>query len=334
MVTYWQIASGDRGRDYGQLLLKHGIACVGGDPYIERLQTIEEGDIIVLKERMSKVIAAGIAVKRDGVLNGIDRDWLGDFDGWNLEAFINVEWHSPARRIPVTSGLAMGTIKKLGKNKIRELADHIIEEKPPREVHVRPNLGEIENITDEKIIELLISEGYRAGNARNLSETIKSVRRLANFYTEKCEWESVGEHEARTFLIIPLLMALGWAEQKLKIELFIGDGKRVDIATFSNPYIGYDWKEEKEDCEMIIESKAFHHGLDTATDQALAYGEAFPNCEHVIVSNGFCYKAFKRKGKTFSKQPVAYMNLLKPTNKHPLYFNAGGTLELFEILLP
>jgi len=331
-MTYWQVAAGDRGREYSDLFFKYGIMCVGGDNQ-KTLRNIKEGDIVILKRGRSEILGAGKIIERDGIVNAEDEKWLGDFDGWNLKAYANVEWHRPEESIQAPQLLGMRTILKVPNRQHQEKADEIIAKYPRLRSEPKPNLNEISLLKDEEIVEYLISKGFRPGNAEELTNTFNRIRLLANFYYNECDWKEVREHETRTFLIIPLLFALGWSEQKLKIELGIKDRKRVDIAAFSKSFVKA-LDDEMEYCKLIIESKGFQFGLGNVRKQAIAYAEAFPNCEKVIVSNGFCYKAFSKKGDTFSTIPTAYTNLLKPTNKHPLYPNSEGTLGVFKLLLP
>jgi hypothetical protein len=137
------------------------------------------------------------------------------------------------------------------------------------------------------------------------------------------------EHETRTFLVIPLLLALGWREQQLKIEYGCKRGK-IDIACFSK---NHDKKTTDEDCIMIIETKAFWSGLDFADKQVEGYAECFKNCKKIVSTNGFCYKVFQLdQGGRFS--PVAYLNLLRPSKQYPLDNTVGGALEAITMLLP
>jgi hypothetical protein len=45
---------------------------------------------------------------------------------------------------------------------------------------------------------------------------ISRIQRLARWYSRRAGW--VSEHEIRTFLIVPLPLALGWPEQRINIE--------------------------------------------------------------------------------------------------------------------
>ena len=143
-------------------------------------------------------------------------------------------------------------------------------------------------------------------------------------------WSDIREHETRSFLIIPLLLALGWAEQQMKIELSCSAG-RVDVACFSRSY-----RQKNEECSLIVESKDFASGLDYAPKQAQRYAEAFPSCRVVIVSNGYCYKSYIRsESGNFNTKPSAYLNLLNPRDRYPLEpKTVKGALDVLRWLLP
>jgi hypothetical protein len=70
--------------------------------------------------------------------------------------------------------------------------------------------------------------------------------------------------------------------------------------------------------------------------QAKTYAEHLSNCELVIVTNGYCYKAYRRgKSKEFATAASAYLNLLRPRERYPLDpENVDGCLEMLRLLLP
>ena len=131
--------------------------------------------------------------------------------------------------------------------------------------------------------------------------------------------------------MIPLLLALGWAEQQLKIE-FPVQGGRVDVACFGRPFR----HDHPEDVVALIETKGFSHGLDYAPQQAHAYAQHFPSCQVVLVTNGYCYKSYLRQNDAmFSLTPSAYLNILKPKDRYPLDpQNVAGALAVLRWLMP
>jgi hypothetical protein len=332
-MNYWQVAAGAEGRDYAYLFFDYGIMCVGGDQYEKRIKEVKKDDIVVLKGGRREILGAGIIQEKDEKINHIDEDWLGDFEGWNLKDYVYVEWHRPKEPIEVSEGLTIGTLFRMYDETTKKIAHEIIDTYPKIIPKPKPDLSQIKKIDDNSIINYLIKQGLRPRNAEELTNTFNTIRLLVNFYYEECNWDEVREHETRTFLIMPLLFALGWSEQKLKLELPTGERRRIDIACFNKPFIE-TLDEEKKNCILLIESKGFSQGLDTARAQAVEYAKAFPNCDKIIVSNGFCYKAFCKDGPEFSTMPSAYMNLRNPKDKHPLYPESKGTLEIFKMLLP
>lgn len=327
-MNYWQIAAGSQGRDYANEFLRFGMAFVGGNEQIATMARVAVGDRVILKKGMSQIVAVGEVVVRDGRHRGQDdKEWLYDFDGWELPAWCYVDWHVPANPI-TTAGLTRATIQNVNQQHLRDEADRLLQGLPA-------NTGPFHepaptrSISDEELLDFLIEQGLRASAADELAVALRQIRLLSRYYTVHA-WNKVGEHEARTFLVVPLLITLGWAEQQLKIELHSSAG-RVDVACYSQPFA-----DEHAQCVLLIETKSLRTGLDYAPQQARTYAAQFPKCEVVLVSNGYCYKAFKREsGSSFSQLPSAYLNLLSPRDRYPLDpEHVAGSLEVLRLLLP
>ena len=325
--TYWQIAAGSLGRNYAGLFLKFGMAFVGGAKEVSTMAEVSVGDVVLLKIGRSKVFAVGEVVTRNGKHQGNgDKPWLKDFDGWDLSAYCYVDWRVPDCPV-LTSALTRATIQRVHKAEHKQIADSLLKltvqpyepEPPPTEL-----------IDDTIILEFLIGEGLRPSAADELTNTFRRIRLLADYYYRRGCWEDIREHETRSFLVVPLLLALGWAEQQIKIELPIQNG-RVDIACFSRTY-----QRNNNECVLILETKDFSSGLDYAPEQAHRYAEAFPSCQVVVVTNGYCYKTYIRSNEgKFDLKPSAYFNLLRPKDKYPLDpLNVNGALGVLKWLLP
>jgi len=323
---YWQVAAGSAGREYSDRFIRLGMAFVGGDAQIAAMDQVAAGDVMVLKSGLSKVLAAGEVVQRNGIHKGNgDKPWLRDFDGWDLPAYCYVDWRVP--EVPVeTDGLTRATIQKLPQDKHRQLADSLLV-LPAREHEAEPPATH--EVTDEEILKFLISTCLRPSAADELTTTVRRIRLLADYYYNYC-WDQVLEHETRTFLVVPLLIALGWAEQQIKIELSCSKG-RIDVACFSRAYRG-----DNRECVVMIETKDFSSGLDYAPDQARRYAEDFPTCQVLVVSNGYCYKTYLRSDAgAFSDTPSAYLNILRPRDRYPLDPTCvDGALGVLKWLLP
>lgn len=327
MRKYWQVAAGSGGRDYSEEFLRFGMAFVGTD--VDKMEEAKEGDIFVLKSGISWIRAVGRVVKRDGKICHGDREWLHDFDGWKLPAYRYVEWFKAD--VPVT-GLTRGTMREIHNQAPKDVANKIIDGPIEPEKH-EPEPEPTEKVDDDTLISFLIKEGLRVSQADELTNTIARIRRLADYYFDCVPWEQVREHETRTFLVIPLLLALGWAEQQLKIELPCGGRSKVDIAGFRRPYKGT--RDDNKNCTLIIETKGFSSGLTYALEQGKRYSDSFESCKLVVVTNGYCYKIYSKRGEEFENYPSAYLNLRDPRNKYPIDPDkVEGAPDAIKCLLP
>jgi hypothetical protein len=326
MNNYWQIAAGSSGRDYSDEFIRFGIAFVGGDTQIDTMTQVQPGDRVLLKRGLYEIIAVGVIVAREGKHNGCeDKDWLRDFDGWDLPAYCYVEWHVPPKPL-AASGLTRATIQCTWKSEITEAAEKALKEYPATEIEPEPKLTR--RVEDEEIVEFLIKEGLRISAAEELTATFRRIRRLANYYyLHSAGWEHIREHETRTFLIVPLLLALGWPEQSIKIEQPTEGGK-VDLALFDGPFTG-----DSNESIALIETKGFAQGLSYAPEQAREYARHFPKCRVIFVSNGYCYKAYRCTKDGFSSEPSAYLNIRDPRDAYPLNPKIPGALEVLRLLL-
>ncbi|NTV25676.1 MAG: hypothetical protein HGB01_05650 [Chlorobiaceae bacterium] len=325
MSNYWQVAAGSDGRDYSDVFLKYGMAFVGGETQEATMKMVQPGDYMILKKGMKEIQAVGVVVKRGGNPGGNgDKRWLWDVDGWDLPAYCYVDWHKPPYSINIP-GLTRGTLQMTWDRTIIDAAKLCVASFPAFPFEPEPNMPV--KVEDEEIIEFLVGNGLRVAAAEDLTATFRRIRRLAKYYRENVDWGEVREHETRTFLIVPLLIALGWPEQSIKIEQPVPGG-RVDLALFNGPYNG-----NPQDAAVLIETKGFAQGLSYAPGQARGYADHFPSCKVIFVSNGYCYKAYVKEGNTFSDEPSAYLNILEPRSAYLLNPKIPGALELLGLLL-
>ena len=325
--NYWQIAAGSQGRNYSKIFLSTGMAFVGGKQNERTMENVQLGDIVVLKEGLSKIVAVGEVIEREGAFQGNgEKEWLNHFDGWRLPAYCYVAWRVPNQPIE-TEGLTRATIQQLPQQRHQDLADELLREP------IHPSEGEPSStaeVSDEQMLRFLVAEGLRPDAADELTNTFRRIRLLADYYYYYCDWENVREHETRSFLVLPLLLSLGWAEQKLKVEFPVAQGK-IDIVGFTRSF-----HEPTSKCSLIVETKGFAQGLDFAPTQAERYAQDLDTCQVVVVSNGQCYKAFRRlPSDNFSQTPAAYLDLKRPRDRYPLDpERVGGALQLLECLIP
>lgn len=330
-MTYWVVSAGALGRDYTKAFLDFGMAFVGGKKPLLAHAQIKPADILLLKRGLSEILAAGRVVDRGaGHAGRDDKDWLRDFDGWDLTGYCYVDWHVPEAPIKASPsmGLRQGTIYPTNRPELRAIAEQLLTVVPARPP-TRPEPIPQRQIGDQEILQFLIAQGLRPSAADELTNTLRRIRLLASYYYHQCGWEDVREHETRTFLVVPLLLALGWSEQQLKIEYPTKSG-RVDIVCFARAY-----RAKGQDSPVLIETKDFKSGLDYAPAQATGYAAEFPSCRAVLVTNGYCYKLYRRsEAGGFSTTPTAYLNLLRPRENYPLDPSVPGALEVLGRLLP
>jgi hypothetical protein len=320
----WQVAAGSVGRDYTSRFLRHGMAFVGGDTQCSYMdQYVQLGDTMILKRGLSQIVAVGRVDMRDGKFHGNgDKEWLHDFDGWDLPAWCYVDWHKLNEPIS-TTGLTRNTIQGVNQPHLLAAAEEVLNSTPPTTTYgLEP--PDTEEVKDETLISELVQLGLRPGAAEELTQALRRIRLLARFYLNR-DWSLTNEHDIRTFLVVPLLIALGWAEQRMKVELSVPGGGRIDIGCFKKPFSG----REDDQCVALIETKGLTQGLDYATSQAHAYADSFPSCKVILVTNGYCYKAFEREGDTFATEPKAYLNINHSRNRYPLDPEyVGGAIDV------
>jgi hypothetical protein len=335
-MTYWQVAAGSEGRDYTDAFLTYGMAFVGGESQCRAMAEVQRGDYILLKRGRTAIAAAGEVVERGGTCGGDgDKEWLRDFDGWDLPAYRYVRWHVPDVAVEA-AGLVRAGIQRVHGPQIIQCAEQIVATSPALK-ECRPEPIPTKPVDYREILTFLVREGLRPGDAEELASAFERIRVLANYYYEECDWRDIREHETRTFLVLPLMLGLGWVEQQLKIELTNSAG-RIDVACFSKPYRrGDDEKPNNEDCRLIVETKGFSSGLDYAPQQARGYAVDFPQCRAIAVTNGYCYKVYLREAdqQSFSMKAHAYLNLLKPKDRYPLDpENIAGCLDVLKVFMP
>jgi hypothetical protein len=335
-MKIWQIAAGDGTRDYADVFLRFGVILVGpgseGDyfsnqdaynntdswacrPFIRPLaEELVEGDLVVLKRPNGykwEIVAVG-EIASDYLF----MDIFSDVDGWDLQHCRQVNWKTPTSQTVIV-GLRRGTF--VGVNHQQAVAEVQQVWAVGSKVTTIPIPDEPEEISIDQLIDALMIEGLSGQSAELIANTIWRLRRIAKWYGS--HGSDVGEHEIRTFLIVPLLISLGWAEQKVKIEW-----NNIDVVLFDTPY------SEQSKPFVIIESKRLWDGLRYAPDQAARYAKLYPTCDWFVVSDGIRYKLFKRRDDQWHY--TAYMNLLAPKRTHPYEPDVDGAVSFFLNLIP
>jgi hypothetical protein len=336
-MTIWQVAAGDGTRDYADVFLKFGVILVGPGsegnyfenkdaynnneswayrPFIETFaEAMRVGDLVVLKRPRGdqwEIIAIGEVTSEY-----LHQEVFGDVEGWDLQHCRRVRWKTALDSTAIP-GLTRGTLRRVNNAQTINTINQIWstgQDMVPLPIPLEPK-----TITIDVLIESLIVDGLPGQSAELITNTIWRLGRMAKYYQK--HGADVGEHEIRTFLIVPLLMSLGWAEQRVKIEWL-----NMDVVLFDTPY-----KSGKSQPLVIIESKRLFDGLRYAPDQATNYARSYPSCIHFVVSDGIRYKLFRREGDGW--RHAAYMNLTAPKQSHPYEQGVEGAVAFFRYMLP
>ena len=279
-------------------------------------ERIAEGDIVGLK----RPTRDGLQVIAVGQVEAAYEyaDVFGDVDGWDLQHTRRISWRVPRAALFPTGLNPRGTLSRVVNQGAKESILRAFEEGEANQKLDMPQ-SQLDLSVDE-LVDLLIVEGLPSQRAEIIAKEIWRLRRLAKWYFGYSA--NVGEHEIRTFLIVPLLLSMGWAEQKMKIEW-----NSMDIALFADVYKSDDKP------SVIIESKRLYSGLKYAESQVHQYSEKYPDCKMLVVTDGIRYKLYK-KDKASTWKFSAYLNLLHPSELYPLDPNIQGATSFFRALAP
>jgi hypothetical protein len=330
----WQVAAGDGGRDYSEdVFLRYGVMLIGpgslGDyrkskdknteeykeykktakkttaQFIRRFYKAAVGELVVLKHGKKAIAVGKIQSEYDF------KEVFSDVDGFDLRHCRRVEWTKLRRKKPIPS---LTRARFCGVKKADDDVDRLWN-KGKRKKSAKKIPPDPEKVSDKELVDSLAVKVWGRRNAKLIADAILRLRRLAEWYGENDEDYDVKEHEARTFLVVPLIMSLGWVEENVKIEWH-----NMDIVLFDRPY------SQRSKPVVIIETKRLWHGLD-ASDQATNYAKKHRTCKKLVITDGIRYKLYTR-AKRGKKWPLsAYLNLLTPTRKHPYDPDVGGAVS-------
>ena len=341
--TIWQQAAGDTNRDYVELCLKWDVILNGPgdygrwsiqcqeslrkDGYSERKITdlrrfceqMKDGDLVVLRRGTSVVVGVGEIV---GCYEHCEE--FDDVDGWAISHVRRVRWLWKNTKEPKevdTYTLKLGdTTQRLNAPDVNSWLESL---EVPDAAHDHspvdlPYIGNNEVSVDD-ISEYLFSKGVASASISHLLDEIGEFVRIADWYNRE---ERPSEHETVTYLVVPLLRALGWTPQRMAIEW-----NRIDVALFSS-------LPRKEDfLSVVVEAKKMGSSCLSAFSQAKDYALESKQCRRLIVTDGLRYGVLTRdEGKSCQKENFflhAYMNLMRLRCEYPLYECKGAKDALF-----
>ena len=335
-MNYWQVGCGADERDYSQVMYDFGVAIVGpGDPgsfpehkeeydeesrkKIQPLFRMKCGDRIVLKNGRKQMLAVGEVIGEYGYSR-----LFSDIDGWDLGHYIEVDWRELSNDFG-KNVLSMATLQRLD---VKEVIDFIeknwaVKDRKEKKYSLRDVPVVDGLITSDKLESFLIRKGLRIERAENMTRTIHQVEKLSKWYLHEGKDVS-SEHEIRTFLVIPFLLALGWSEQRIGIEVPIGNKKRVDVVIYDNP--------QRKSAFALVETKRIWTGFYWAHHQLKEYSHSFPPVKYLIATDGLRYSLHEKKDDSWHY--TAYMNFRKMLDRHTCYEHIKGTTYLISKMIP
>lgn len=355
MRNIWQIAAGEQGRYYEDLFMNHNIMFMGPgdfgsfDDYIYSNQVSaalitnhkkhqiskfvnapKEGDIVLLRK--------GHVVLSIGVVADDTYLWDERFDdvfGWDLQHTRRVGWQNELKieldeiqkydsksnkylspifgtrkQIPTFTGVEDKKIIE----PIKHLFDMI------KKVELGPlELSVPDPLSLDEFGEELFGKGLANDAVDQVINVIKRQRRLGKWYNTMRGQNRPSEYELVAYLILPLLLGLGWSEQLLAVEW-----KKIDLAGFSST------PSANNNCILVCEAKHMSHPLVTALDQARNYVKKLEliNCNRIMLTDGLRIYLYEKENEKWEDKPTGYMNinLLRTNHLAPKNTNAIDTL--------
>lgn len=331
--TLWQVGTGDTERSYGELFIKYDVMAIGpGDPgpfddnkyqrlgntknSINRFYSeAKRNDVVLSRLGTDQILAVGIIA--DDKPEWVEE--FGDIDGWDLQHVRRVRWlpNTAEKFPPRTLGRQVDKFARVNVSAIREWVRklNISEELWDRHLLELPE-GSI-SINDVELGHELFLEGLPTEYIDKLTSTLESIRRVAIWYwnEKKRPIGRPSERETITYLVIPLLFALGWSHQTAAIEW-----NNVDIALFGR------MPPEDATLACVIEGKVLGKSVFSPVGQARNYATSQDRdyCKRLIVTDGIRYSYFSKQISDFELS--AYLNILRMRKKYPLY-NCKGAVE-------
>jgi hypothetical protein len=312
MTRVWQIAAGDRGRDYSTLFLEHDLMFLGPSypgtfdrAIYEReardeeiagsavgmleafCYAVEEGDIVLL--RCGRLVVAIGVVHGEGYRHDPTFD---DVHGWDLGHTRRVVWQEHLtgelsalqRKSPLFAN-RMRTFARVYDGAVLDRLQALFPRCAQRPLRPRPPPLP-EPLTLEALGQALRDRGLDGAIADRVVQAIEHQRQLLDWYREFGGRSSrPNEHEVVAHMILPLLRALGWPERLLAVEW-----RDVDIAGFTGI------PTDAGNCVLVCEAKALWHGLQGVREQAIRYVDrlSLTACGSILVTQGSRFYVYRR----------------------------------------
>jgi len=329
--TLWQVGAGDTDRSYGHICTEFDVMVAGPgepgpfeEPKYRHLGDIRNslrrfckearrGDLVLLRIGTGVVLAVGEVAEDEA-------SWLeafSDIDGWDLQHVRRVRWfdHTKKEFPPKTLGGQVRTFAEVNVQVVRDWVKglDVSEGERFRELKSLPVSGACLNAVE--LGRRLFIEGLPSDHVDKLMATFASLERIASWYrneTKRPEGRP-SEQETVCYLVIPLLLSLGWSQQTAAVQW-----RYVDVALFG----GMPPADSTLAC--VVEAKLLGRSVFSPTGQARDYAikPGREACDRLIVTDGIRYALHRRSGEAFRLE--AYLNILNMRDDYPVLGCAGA----------
>lgn len=339
--TIWQVAAGDKDRNYVDICLEWDVIIMGPgsegawpkcipklkeerDVSAKKLtdikrfcEHIKDGDVVVLRLGTTEIYGIGI-VKGDYGWS----DHFGDIDGWDLQHFRRTKWvwkyDNEPKKFKKAYTLKFGdTVQLMDSQEVINWISQInfdsdLLNTPLVALPETPDETELSEVDFDAISEFLFGHGVASYSIQKLIDEIDELIRIARWYQKTT---NPSESETIAYLVVPLLRTLGWTPQKMAIEW-----KNIDLALFSK------LPRSEENLSVVVEAKPKDWSCLTAKSQAQYYVEqvGMASCQRLIVTDGLRYGVYLRKEGVFESNPTAYLNLTYLKSNYPILRCSGA----------
>ncbi len=327
-MNVWQIATGDRGRDYSGVFLKHDVMILGpgeygavdGDNYasgppnsmMRQVHNFaynpQPGDRVLMRF-CHKVIAVGQIPAGEDNQYKFD-EAFGCVYGWNLRHRRRVKW---AQGLDLgnlahvfSRSTKMPSFTRVNNAKIVSLVQKIDPQVFSCPLASLPEFDNSNFYNYEELGVILFQAGISNQNIDAILKGLQQAARLCAWYNSfkqdsKTRETRPSEHEVISHVILPIFLGLGWSHQQIAVEW-----NHVDVAFFKV------MPAQKENCVMIIEAKGLGQALGEVFDQPRQYvsENQLSNTRFILTTDGTNLFVYEKKGSDWDTDPIGYINFL------------------------
>lgn len=303
-------------------------------------EEMKSGDIVVLRRGTAQVLAVGEIVG-----DYSHHEQFGDVDGWTLQHVRRVRWLWSDLQHPrefEKYALKQGdTTQRLNDGAVFDWLKGLVitAERFSAALPDLPSSAANEKLTVDEISDFLFDQGVASSSISSLLTEIGELVRIAKWYQgpvlisdheqpahqeaalvqKSVTYSYPSEHETVTYLVVPLLRALGWTPQRMAVEW-----KHVDVALFDQ------LPREDKNLQVVVEAKKMDNSCLSAKSQAMAYAEGKRSCHRLIVTDGLRYGVFTRIREEEFKL-YAYLNLTNLKRHYPILECFGAEQALLSM---